>query len=98
MAQVDGKPHSPYEMEQLAAQPRYRPQIVGFYERVRPLTAELARRLPDVCIHYISAESFAGITETVYTDTGHLNEGGNERVVTVMLRRLAECGLVPPAR
>lgn len=98
LAEVDGKPHTTHELRQLEGQTRYRGQITGFYQQVRPLTIELARRLPGACIRDISTEAFAGVTETVYSDTGHLNEAGNEMVVAVILHRLAGCGLIPPER
>ena len=67
-----------------------------FYNDARRVLADLKQRSHDerqVCIADLS-DSFSGVTETVYADTGHLLPNGNKIVASRMLHELASCALV----
>jgi hypothetical protein len=67
-----------------------------FYKDARRVLAELketSRGNRQVCIADVS-DTFRGVTETVYADTGHLFPNGNRIVASRMLDELAACGLV----
>ena len=67
-----------------------------FYEGARRALVELKERSRgrrQVCIADLS-DSFKGVTEPVYADTGHLFPMGNRIVASRMLDELASCGLI----
>jgi hypothetical protein len=67
-----------------------------FYQDARRVLTELketSRGNRQVCIADVS-DTFRGVTETVYADTGHLFPNGNRIVASRMLDELAACGLV----
>lgn len=69
---------------------------IPFYQGARRVLAELEERSRSrrrVCIADLS-DSFKGVTEPVYADTGHLLPMGNRIVASRMLDELASCGLV----
>ena len=71
-------------------------QRAPFYPEARRVLADLKQRSRgerQVCIADLS-DSFSGVTETVYADTGHLFPNGNRIVAARMLHELASCGLV----
>jgi hypothetical protein len=96
---IDGKTYT-------ATEASYAPPAGGvvrqereiFYRTVRPLlrtfseTNELSGRY---CMADISTTSFAGISDTVYSDTGHLLANGNELVAQHILSELKRCKLLP---
>ena len=69
---------------------------VPFYNDARRALADLKQRSRgerQVCIADLS-DSFSGVTETVYADTGHLFPNGNRIVASRMLRELVSCSLL----
>jgi hypothetical protein len=69
-----------------------------FYRAVRPLLANFAStsEVSGVsCAADISTTSFAGVSDTVYADTGHLLANGNELVAQHILAELKRCKLLP---
>jgi hypothetical protein len=69
---------------------------IPFYQGARRVLADLKERSRgrrQVCITDLS-DSFKGVTEPVYADTGHLLPTGNRIVASRMLDELAACGLV----
>ena len=95
---IDGKTYS-------ATEARNAPPAGGvvrrerelFYQTVRPLlgrfaeTNELSGRF---CMADLSTTSFAGVSDTVYFDTGHLLANGNELVAEKILGELKRCKLL----
>lgn len=69
-----------------------------FYQTVRPLLGEFAATnevAGAFCMADISTSSFAGVTDTVYVDSGHLLAKGNELVARRILAELERCKLLP---
>lgn len=67
-----------------------------FYDDARRVLAGLkqkSRGERQVCIADVS-DSFSGVKETVYADTGHLLPSGNRIVALRMLHELVSCGLL----
>lgn len=101
---IDGKSYSATESRFVA---HLHPQIANelikrerdvFYQTVRPLLREFAaaNEVPGAsCMADISTSSFAGVTETVYADSGHLLAAGNELVAQRMVAELKRCNLLP---
>jgi hypothetical protein len=96
---VDNKIYTGFELAAAAhLSPIQRRERELFYSTVRPLLTGFAaaREVPErVCIRDISATSFAGITETVYADSGHLLPSGNQIVAEHILAELQRCHLLP---
>jgi hypothetical protein len=68
-----------------------------FYRTVRPLLGRFAEmnELPGrFCVADLSTKSFAGVSDTVYFDTGHLLANGNELVAEHILAELRRCKLL----
>jgi hypothetical protein len=68
----------------------------SFYEGTRRVLASLKDRYHDknhICIADLS-HSVQGVTESIYTDTGHLMPKGNEVVAAHILNELVSCGLL----
>jgi hypothetical protein len=101
---IDGKSYSATEKEYAA---HLHPQIASdvirqerevFYQTVRPLLEKLAsaNEVPGAsCVADISSSSFAGVSDTVYADPGHLLANGNELVAQRILAELKRCKLLP---
>ena len=68
-----------------------------FYQTVRPLLgrfAETNELSGSSCVADLSTKSFAGVSDTVYFDTGHLLANGNELVAQHILAELKRCKLL----
>jgi hypothetical protein len=101
---IDGKSYSATESRFVA---HLHPQIANelikqerevFYQTVRPLLGEFAATnevTGAFCMADISTSSFAGVTDTVYVDSGHLVANGNELVAQRILAELKRCNLLP---
>jgi hypothetical protein len=101
---IDGKSYSATESRFVA---HLHPQIANelikqerevFYQTVRPLLSEFAATnevTGAFCMADISTSSFAGVTDTVYVDSGHLLANGNELVAQRILAELKRCNLLP---
>jgi hypothetical protein len=96
---IDGKTYS-------ATEARNAPPAGGvvsrereiFYQTVRPLLgvfSETNEQSGRYCVADISTRSFAGVSDTVYSDTGHLLANGNELVAQHILAELERCKLLP---
>jgi hypothetical protein len=101
---IDGKSYSATEKEYAAhlhpqiANDVLRPEREVFYQTVRPLLEKLAsaNEVSGVsCVADISTSSFAGVSDTVYADPGHLLANGNELVAQRILAELKRCKLLP---
>jgi hypothetical protein len=69
-----------------------------FYRTVRPLLAKFAgqNEVSGVsCVSDLSTTAFAGVSDTVYADPGHLLANGNELVAQRILAQLKRCNLLP---
>lgn len=69
-----------------------------FYQTVRPLLGKFAdtnELSGKSCVADLSTKSFAGVSDTVYFDTGHLLANGNELVAQRILAELKRCKLLP---
>jgi lysophospholipase L1-like esterase len=101
---IDGKSYTATESRFVA---HLHPQIANdlikqerevFYQTVRPLLGEFAAANEvhgAFCMADISSSSFAGVTDTVYVDSGHLLAKGNEFVAQRILAELKRCNLLP---
>jgi hypothetical protein len=68
-----------------------------FYQTVRPLLSRFAESNElsgTSCVADLSTKSFAGVSDTVYFDTGHLLANGNELVAQHILGELKRCKLL----
>jgi hypothetical protein len=101
---IDGKSYTAAERKYAARfAPRMANDVVGrerevFYQAVRPLLEEFASKNEvsgASCVADISTTSFAGVSDTVYADSGHLLANGNELVAQRMLGELKRCELLP---
>jgi hypothetical protein len=96
---IDGKPYTP--IESLYAPPIddvVKQEREIFYQTVRPLLGKFASAKEVTgasCVADISTTSFAGVSDTVYADTGHLLANGNELVAQRILTELKRCKLLP---
>jgi hypothetical protein len=102
--EIDGKSYSAAESQFVA---HLHPQIANelikqerevFYQTVRPLLREFAATnevTGAFCMADISTSSFAGVTDTVYIDSGHLLANGNEFVAERIFGELKRCNLLP---
>lgn len=71
-----------------------------FYGEARTLFARMKNddeRRGRLCVDDLS-QIFAATAETVYTDSGHLNQRGNDVVAASIAASLARCGLLPDER
>jgi hypothetical protein len=101
---IDGKSYTATESEYEAhLVPHITNEVIRqerevFYQTVRPLLEEFAsaNEVSGVsCVADISTTSFAGISDTVYADSGHLLGNGNELVAQRILGELKRCKLLP---
>jgi len=93
---VDGKTYTATESQYASPAVVQKRQI--FYQTVRPLLGKFAsaNEVSGVsCVADISTTSFAGVSEMVYADTGHLLANGNELVAQHILTELERCKLLP---
>ncbi len=96
---VDGKSYTAIEAQYGPPAAVKREREI-FYQTVRPLlgTFASANEVSGAsCVADISTTSFAGISDTVYSDTGHLLANGNELVAQRILAELERCRLLPQA-
>lgn len=100
---IDGKPYTAAEKVYAGRlAPQMANDVVGrqrevFYQTVRPLLEEFASKNEASgvsCVADISTTSFAGVSDTVYTDSGHLLANGNELVAQRILGELKRCNLL----
>jgi hypothetical protein len=101
---IDGKAYTATESQFVAhlhpqiANTLIKPEREVFYQTVRPLLREFAAANEvsgAFCVADISTSSFAGVTDTVYFDSGHLMAKGNEFVAQRILAELKRCNLLP---
>ena len=69
-----------------------------FYAAVREHMASLRADPPSQSFSCMAdvTDVFAGVTGTVYDDSGHLSDEGNRLVAARLARELARCGLIRP--
>ena len=97
---IDGKTYSAIETQYpaLFAHDMVKQEREVFYRTVRPLLGKFssANEVSGAsCVADISTTSFAGVSDTVYADTGHLLANGNELVAQRILTELERCKLLP---
>jgi lysophospholipase L1-like esterase len=101
---IDGKSYSATESRYAAhLHPQMANELIKqerevFYQTVRPLLGEFAATnevTGESCMADISTSSFAGVADTVYVDSGHLQAKGNEFVAQRILAELKRCNLLP---
>lgn len=100
---IDGKSYSAIESDYARRYPviatdEIKQQREVFYETARPLLQKFAgaNEVPGTsCVADISTTSFAGVSATVYADSGHLLANGNELVARRILAELRRCKLLP---
>jgi hypothetical protein len=97
--EIDGKTYSAIETQYPArfADDMAKQEREVFYQTVRPLLGKFAsaNEVSGMsCVADISTTSFAGVSDTVYADTGHLLANGNELVAQRILAELKRCKLL----
>ena len=93
---VDDKPLS---IEERQWEAELRPKLPlrrAFYETARARFQDFAGSADDVCVGDLS-QSFRGVRETLYDDTGHLRPAGNRIVADRIAAALLRCGLLASA-
>ncbi len=93
---VDEKPYTAIEAQYTL--PAMEQMRRNFYQTVRPLLGKFASAnevSSKSCVADISTTAFAGVSDTVYADTGHLLANGNELVAQHIFTELERCKLLP---